>query len=521
MGKRILLRYCLAVLLGGVCVAAFIVLSQYPFDAVAGTTLFAFMISVGNEDESLGPVIHKTLNRFCGACLGGICGYCFILLVLLFPSAFPYVSVIVFPLIFVTLVQAVAESTYVSNNYIEKYKLKHFVIQVQVGFGLVYMGHVLSGSSARRSDTFKVAVIRTCAQMAGVLCLLIASLLAYPETSTEATARCLSETLNVVGDLTQTMVKTRVEGHTLARYNHHQVLLGAPPDAQISAFLSIEKKLKRATSLLPFLYLEPAWVPGLPPALLLSGWALQKHWAPFLGVLASRVGRLRGSLSALDNNMRIASELADKLIKQHIAENMEALALSVRLALALAASFVLSPFRPRPTSPSSQGKGRPFWMGDVNMKQQLRDACATVQARIESFAVSFEEGLHEDNSICRKRAAELEHIESHSSGAERPLSHRARLGHTLDFYFKTGPIRTFCNLCIQVSIQTTSMLLEVVDFIESMESEADLALHHRDVQRVTINKIPVLPLADEENQVGKDTNSHVTSVHMSDEQSLY
>ena len=74
MGKEIVLRYTLAVLLGCVCVSVMASSFHTSFDKVASTSLFSCIISVTNEDESLGPVIKKGMNRFGGACVGGFCG---------------------------------------------------------------------------------------------------------------------------------------------------------------------------------------------------------------------------------------------------------------------------------------------------------------------------------------------------------------------------------------------------------------------------------------------------------------
>jgi hypothetical protein len=74
MGKEIVLRYVLAVLFGCVSIAVMTSLFDSTFKGVASTSLFACIASVANEDESLGPVLHKGLNRFGGACLGGFFG---------------------------------------------------------------------------------------------------------------------------------------------------------------------------------------------------------------------------------------------------------------------------------------------------------------------------------------------------------------------------------------------------------------------------------------------------------------
>jgi hypothetical protein len=74
MGKEIVLRYVLAVVFGCVSIAVMTSSFDSAFDGIASTSLFGCIASVANEDESLGPVIHKGMNRFGGACLGGFCG---------------------------------------------------------------------------------------------------------------------------------------------------------------------------------------------------------------------------------------------------------------------------------------------------------------------------------------------------------------------------------------------------------------------------------------------------------------
>ena len=69
-----MLRYFLAVLFGCISITVMNEAFDSSFDKVASTSLFGCIMSVANEDESLGPVIHKGMNRFCGACVGGFCG---------------------------------------------------------------------------------------------------------------------------------------------------------------------------------------------------------------------------------------------------------------------------------------------------------------------------------------------------------------------------------------------------------------------------------------------------------------
>ena len=53
------------------------------------------------------------------------------------------------------------ESAYISTNYINKYKMKHFVIQLQVAFGVVYVGDTVDDDDKEDRNSLMIAVFRT------------------------------------------------------------------------------------------------------------------------------------------------------------------------------------------------------------------------------------------------------------------------------------------------------------------------------------------------------------------------
>jgi hypothetical protein len=257
-------------------------------------------------------------------------------------------------------------------------------------------------------------------------------------------------------------------------------------------------------SLQPFLYSEPSWVIGLPSELLGTGFALAKHWGPFYAVLAMRISRVRSTLTAMDSNTRLDSDRPDKYIKASIAEKMTILSDKVSKSLELVAAFIESPFV------TSSG-----WKGSLNLKQSLVQDLAALKKDIEVFSFRVVEEVKVSNSVRdrtwaddedhshptppsstptptpssadtsiadtgnkrsdgdRDRAVAEQH--RHKTYKETTLRHvRWKMGSTLDYYHTLYPLRTFCNLVVQCSIQVCSIIHESIDFIESI-SEDDVA----------------------------------------------
>lgn len=143
--------------------------------------------------------------------------------------------------------------------------------------------------------------------------------------------------------------------------------------------------------------------------------------------------------------------------------------------MSLVGEYITSPYNPsQHRSLSGEKHCTALWKGDLSIKEKLVAVHIKVQTSIEQFAVAFEDSIQQ-NDMMLPHPEPNEHLPQpsvHSTASERAsadmfnnkfrvnrytmsttASHRSRLGHTLDYYFKTGPRRTFCNLCIQVAIQ--------------------------------------------------------------------
>lgn len=242
-------------------------------------------------------------------------------------------------------------------------------------------------------------------------------------------------------------------------------------------------------SLQPFLYSEPSWVIGLPRELLGTGFSLAKHWGPFYAVLALRLSRLRSTLTAMDSNTRLDSDRPDKYIKANIAEKMNILSDKVAKSLDLVASFIESPFITK--------RG---WKGSLELKQAFLTDLSALKKDIEVFSFRVVDEVRVSNSVRDRTWAEdddnplpttlsnatedtvqetsnLGVVKSsspskHKTYKETTLRHvRWKMGSTLDYYHTLYPLRTFCNIVVQCSIQVCSIIHESIDFIESLSEE--------------------------------------------------
>jgi hypothetical protein len=230
-----------------------------------------------------------------------------------------------------------------------------------------------------------------------------------------------------------------------------------------------------------FVYIEPAWVPGLPRQLLGTQHVIGKHWGPFIAVMNSRVARIRCTLATMDSNIRLTRDLKDKKLKEVIATQMEEVALQMKGAFDLMAAYIESPFT------TSAG-----WKGDLSMKERLQQTLEEMKRRIESFSeiiiqevkLRYHVSEHEygDDRLYQAAAPVDSNPGSISNTAElisrgpkksykelKSIPIRERLGHTLDYYHRLYPGKTFCNLVTQSCVQITSFLRESIDFIDSIE----------------------------------------------------
>jgi hypothetical protein len=167
---------------------------------------------------------------------------------------------------------------------------------------------------------------------------------------------------------------------------------------------------------------------------------------------------------------------ADKELAQPLADKMIQLVESVNHGLSLVGEYIVSPYQSdalRKERCKNIHDCPPRWMGDLSLKEQLIAVHMQVQTHIEQFAVAFEENLWNSHMVLpepnpdepkRHLSYHLDPIMAHNKfrvsryTTTATASHRALLGRTLDYYFKTGPRRTFCSLCIQVAIQVSECL---------------------------------------------------------------
>ena len=261
---RTILRYCVATVLASITL---FISSRFVDDNVAAVGLFSTIIVVIGEDISLGPVIYKSLFRSSGVLIGGVSG----LLLLYFPSKlFPSdPCLIIIPIAFVGLVQILTKGgSSTITAFIKKKKASHLVIQLQIAFGVVYIG-----SWNNPQNGLKAGINRTVAILLGCTILLLTSFIIYPVTSLYASAEELCICLRTSSKLLHITCKDRCDGITLPPYNHKARIFGwditdIEPDPHMTLLDKLDAKLARILSLQPFLYIEPTWVPGLPVYLL-------------------------------------------------------------------------------------------------------------------------------------------------------------------------------------------------------------------------------------------------------------
>lgn len=241
---KIILRYSIAVFLGS-CTIYFLKTywKAFVLDKVACVALFSCIISVTGEDESLGPVLYKLLFRSCGVLVGGLSGY----LLLYFPTyLLPHhkgVCLLVIPVAYITIVQYFAKWNKFFSGIIKRYKANHLLLQLQMAFGVIYVG-----SWDDRSHGFQVAVTRICAIWVGSVSLLVASLLVFPQTSLHLSVVELCECMHLTGKLVRLLCQNKIDGQVALSYDYsiHTATVAATAfDEQSQLLDKIEIKLNR------------------------------------------------------------------------------------------------------------------------------------------------------------------------------------------------------------------------------------------------------------------------------------
>lgn len=511
--KRMTLRYLLSVFLGTLGILFLQSYFQSNYDSVASVALFGCIIAVTGEDQSLGPVISKSLFRILGVSIGGIFGYLFLYLPTHLFQSSKVECLLIIPAIFCAWIQWLTKGGMPSlTKLIKAKKATHLLIQIQVAFGIVYVG---SWDALDRG--LLVALCRTCAILYGCLALLVASLISYPKTSMNVCCVEIATCFRSVGQLFLAICNDRVEGVGLGPYDHRGKVLATltSPDDHMKIIEAIDAKLTRGifllltappvlslilsivSSLLPFLYLEPAWVPGLPTQLIGTESRLSSNWGLLIGVLHSRLTRIRSTLITMDSNSRLTRDMKLKKINQEICEEMKKITEHFNHSCQLIATYLESPYL------TTCG-----WKGNLNLRKDFVAEVVILKRDIEIFSILITkkiiEILDEKRSFYDVNQEEGEGIwfesevptqseegtrdgvsdESHPTRQRKRITEssrtripyrdrsclvmRDRVGMTLDYYHRLYPNKTFCNLAIQVCLQTISCHKEVIDFIDSI-----------------------------------------------------
>ena len=509
--KRMTLRYFLSIFFGTLGILFLKLYFQSYFDSVAAVALFSCIIAVVGEDQSLGPVLSKSLFRLIGVFIGGLLGYLFLYLpIVLFPNS-KVECLLLIPAFFCGGIQWITKGGIPSlTKLIGKKKATHLLIQLQVAFGIVYVG---SWDALNRG--LLVAACRTFAIMYGCIALLLASLISYPQTSLNVSNIEIAICLRSVGKLFVAICHDRINCTEMNPYDHRGKVFSTlkSPDEHMKLIDTIDSKVTRGISthscsscsnffssslfkfyisfvlvhsLQPFLYLEPSWVPGLPSQLIGKEKYLSQNWCLFIGVILSRITRLKGTLTTLDAHIRLTRDMKYKEFNQAVSLEITNLSKLVEESFNLMASYMESPFL------TSSG-----WKGDIKMKDKIFNEVNLLKLQIEKLSMTITNNINEittrtnDNSSSYIDINEEDMKRYHSlfnEHLQQPLSTspihnstrtqysnlkniymREKIGSTLDYFYCLYPSRTFCNLTIQFTLHTISLIYEFHDFIQSIE----------------------------------------------------
>lgn len=241
--KRMTLRYILSVFFG---TFGILILKEYfksSFDSVAAVALYSCIIAISGEDQSLGPVISKSLFRLIGVFIGGIFGYLFLYIpTTILPNA-KIPCLLLIPSIFCGLIQWISKGGIPKlSKLISNKKASHLLIQLQVAFGIVYVG---SWDALERG--LLVAACRTCAIMYGCIVLLFASLISYPQTSMNVSNMEIATCLRSVGKLFVAICHDRIQCTEMNPYDHRGKVFATlqSPDDHMKLLDIIDSKITR------------------------------------------------------------------------------------------------------------------------------------------------------------------------------------------------------------------------------------------------------------------------------------
>jgi hypothetical protein len=244
-----------------------------------------------------------------------------------------------------------------------------------------------------------------------------------------------------------------------------------------------------------YLFIEPCWVPGYPLSLAGDTAPLSHEWVTFVAVVASRLGRVRSTLTAMDSHVRIDSDRSNKFFKADIALELHALSSKCMHALQHIALYLESPYSHAPPD-LGPGPDPGGWRGATSMRAILVATLQDLKVYIEKFVATVNLQVIKFNGVKdneRESAANSNATPAAAADGEpargAPLRRRgaddaaragagagtryqpdrtaarSRLGDTLDAWHKIYPMRSFCTLSVQMAVQTSSLLSETIKFI--------------------------------------------------------
>jgi hypothetical protein len=461
------MRHALAVVFGGIGMIAMHHLYPEGFDGIGAVSLFTAIIAVAPEDMSLGPIIHKSLFRVVGVCLGGLMGYIllFFPIVLVHHSREACLIVIITTYIFFAQYATRGGWSLVSS-FVKDKRAAHMTLQFQLAFGAVFIG----GWNSDQNSVL-VSSIRTLSIVYGCVCVLLSSLITLPQTSLHASCSELASSLRAGGQLTVLVCSDRANGVRLDPYDHlARGFSSMKPDGHIELMDTIDTKLARVQSLQPFLLYEPAWVPGLPFELVAKEAVFAPNWASFIATILSRLTRLRCTLTVMDSMSRIDSDVTIKSFHPAVASQLENLSELVNEALCNTACFVESPFLKQAG-----------YRGDLGMQRPVSTCLVDIKTSIQSLVECAYQNIQRTHTVedldkcsgpsCTVQASESTHVnlfKEHHCGVDVKTKHiRDRLGNeTMENWHKIFPLRSFCTLAVHSALQAAAILVEVTTFME-------------------------------------------------------
>jgi hypothetical protein len=201
---------------------------------------------------------------------------------------------------------------------------------------------------------------------------------------------------------------------------------------------------------------------------------------------------MRCTLTVMDSNSRIDSDGTAKTFQPDIATNLESLSLLIKESLDLVAVYLVSPF-------TDNGS----YQGDLHLQADMRDCLAKTKEGIQQLVNCVIRQVQLSNTVqVHKRmvpgSAAAENIPSPSSVEypvspddsaetshlnlfrERNIGHdvktkhiRDRLGaETIECWHRIYPMRTFCTNAVQCAVQSCTLLVDVIAFIDFISNSS-------------------------------------------------